>query len=671
MMRTEAELKLKEIFGIEAFYESQWNTIEKILQGKRVLLIEKTGFGKSLCYQFPATQFNGITIVFSPLLSLMRDQVKKLNSLGIKANCINSEQNDEENKEVIEQAKHGNIKILYIAPERQESIDWIEATKNIELSMIVIDEAHCISMWGHDFRPSFRRIINLVQLLPSQFPVLATTATATVRVEKDIIKQMGGDTISIRGNLIRENFYLRVVKVKSEDEKLIWIGTNLNNIPGNGIIYTGTRINTEIYSNWLNYIGIPAIGYNAGLAPESRKVIEDGLLNNRWKCVISTNALGMGIDKPDIGFIIHTQIPASPIHYYQEIGRAGRDGSPTLLILFYNQEDVRLQQCFIDQARPSPDKYYDVINTLMEEPMGEFQIMRKTDLRQTQIRVIRADLLEQKIIREVIEGKSKKYEYQFNAPDLNTEVFEELRNTKLRDLRKMIEYAKTDKCRMKFLCDFLGDTIPLECEKCDNDCNNYLITNITQEWIDKLKDFWANYFPVLELESSRSKMTNGIAASFYGKLNVGNTIERCKYKKGGDFPDSLVEITLRAFDKKLAGEKFDMIVYVPPVESGDLVEKFAQKISLNLNIPLSYNLKRQKDGKPQRVLQNKVLKKDNVSDVFIYANPDEIKDKTLLIIDDVFDTGATINALGRLFTKSGVKKVVPLVIAKTMGGDLS
>ncbi|MEQ8192669.1 MAG: RecQ family zinc-binding domain-containing protein, partial [Candidatus Eremiobacterota bacterium] len=297
--------------------------------------------------------------------------------------------------------------------------------------------------------------------------------------------------------------------------------------------------------------------------------------------------------------------------------------------------------------------------------------MRKTNLKQPQIRVIRADLLDQKIIREIIDGKTKKYEYQFDAPDLNTKVFEELRNAKLEDLKKMIEYVETDKCRMNFLCDFLGDKIPPVCGKCDNDCNNYLTTDITREWIDKIEDFWANYFPVLELESSRSKLKNGIAASFYGKLNAGNIIEKCKYKDGGDFPDLLLQLTLSAFYEKLAEDKFDMIVYVPPVEAGDLVKNFARKISLRLNIPLSYNLKRQGNGKPQRLLKNKVLKRDNVSEAFIYTDPDEIKDKSILIIDDVFDTGATINALGKLFSKSGVKKIVPLVIAKTMGGDLS
>ncbi|CAN0245674.1 unnamed protein product, partial [Chrysoparadoxa australica] len=222
-----------------------------------------------------------------------------------------------ENSQTIQDAIDGKIKILFIAPERQENQEWLEATRKMKLSMVVIDEAHTISVWGHDFRPAFRRIINLVKLLPSNLPVLATTATATKRVQKDIEKQLSGEITTLRGELIRENFELFVIKVSDEDEKLLWLGENLNQLEGTGIIYTGTRVNTEIYSRWLSHLGISSTEYHAGLDSESRKDIENGLMQNKWKAIISTNALGMGIDKPDIRFIIHTQIPASPIHYYQ------------------------------------------------------------------------------------------------------------------------------------------------------------------------------------------------------------------------------------------------------------------------------------------------------------------------------------------------------------------
>ena len=250
---------------MKGFYDEQWETIDLLFQGKRVLLIEKTGFGKSLCFQFPATQFDGLTIIFSPLIALMRDQVKGLKKNGISASFINSEQTREENSQTIQDAINGKLKILYIAPERQENQEWIQATRQMNLSMIVIDEAHTISVWGHDFRPAFRRIINLIQLLPKNMPVLATTATATKRVQIDVEKQISNDITTLRGRLIRDNFNLFVINVKSEDEKLMWLAENLNNLEGTGIIYSGTRVNTEIYSRWFDYLNINTTEYNAGL----------------------------------------------------------------------------------------------------------------------------------------------------------------------------------------------------------------------------------------------------------------------------------------------------------------------------------------------------------------------------------------------------------------------
>lgn len=671
MNRQEAENILKRTFDIDRFYNKQWGTIEKILKGERVLLIEKTGFGKSLCFQFPAIMFKGTTIIFSPLIALMRDQVKNLNSLGIAAKCINSEQTPEENSQIMSEAKEGKLKILYIAPERQENSEWIEATRQMSLSMVVVDEAHCISVWGHDFRPSFRRILNLVNLLPKGMPVLATTATATKKVEADIAQQMGGNLTIIRGNLMRKNFRLFVIKVNSEDEKLIWLGKNLSKLPGSGILYTGTRVDTEIYSKWFEYLKISSIGYNAGLDPDSRIAIENGLMKNQWKCVISTNALGMGIDKPDIRFIIHTQIPQSPVHYYQEIGRAGRDGEPADIILFYNPEDRDLPEAFIEGGRPAIPKYEKVIEAVKSELLGERELMRRTNLKQTQIRVIKADLVEQKIIREVTIGRSKKFEYITGAPKLNPKAFEELRALKTADLEKMIGYVETTGSRMKYLCNFLGDSDNRFFKNCDNTGLQKLKVAITPDWTEKLQAYRENYFPELKVETKGSNLVNGVAASYYGVSNVGAAIHRSKYENGGDFPDFLLRFTLKAFRKKFGQEKFDMILYIPPTKSGELVKNFAIKISQVLKIPISHNLRKQRQTSEQKVFENSYLKADNVRDAFTYNNPTEIEDKSILLIDDIFDSGATVKEIGRYLINSGAKKIAPLVIAKTVGGDLT
>lgn len=739
MTRSEAEIKLKRIFGLDHFYDEQWRSIERILRGERILMIERTGFGKSLCYQFPATQFDGITVVFSPLIALMRDQVRSLCERGIPAAYINSEQSYEENQNSIQRALNGEIKILYIAPERQENEEWVEATRQLKLSMVVVDEAHTISTWGHDFRPSFRRIINLVQLLPQSLPVLATTATATKKVQYDIEQQIGGRLTTIRGNLIRPNFQLQVVKVQSEDEKMIWLAENLNAINGTGLIYTGTRIDTEVYANWLRFVGINATDYNAGFDADTRKSIEQGLMQNKWKCIVSTNALGMGIDKSDIRFVIHTQMPASPIHYYQEIGRAGRDGKPTRIILFYNEKkengndvatDSLLPLSFVEGSRPTTNKYQKVISLLQEEPLSEREVLKKANLKTNQLRVIKADLIDQGIIKEVLYGKIKKYEYQYNAPALNTDSFEALREAKLKDLHAMEEYIYTDMPRMKYLCSFLDSDETVEYSNCDNTNLERITVSVTPEWMTKLEDFRETYFPCLELSSwtirkggfrlryiapdkvqvektvkndmgevierpiieysnninlleynqeereiieehlgKASRLVDGYAASYYGVSNVGAAIHRSKYENGGDFPDFLLKKTLSVFGKKFRGIHFDLVLYLPPTNSGDLVKNFATKFARVIGVPISHELIKVRITQEQKMFQNAYSKQENVCGAFD-IDEDIVKDKYIVLLDDIYDSGATLKEVGKLLTQKGAKCIVPIVIAKTVGGTL-
>lgn len=670
MDRQEAELILQRLFKLNSFYDLQWKVISQVMAGRRVLFVEKTGYGKSLCFQFPATQFDGMTIVFSPLLALMRDQVSKLQALGINALCINSEQPEEENEEVIEKAKKNEIKILYIAPERMENYAWLETTPQLKMSMIVIDEAHCVSVWGHDFRPAYRRIINLVNLLPGHFPVLATTATATLDVQKDVATQMGGNTLEIRGDLLRNNFQLQVVHVISEDEKLAWIGTNINKLSGTGIIYTGTVVETSNFSKWLQFLKIPSVNYSSHLKPEARKNVEKGLFDNKWKCIVSTNALGMGVDKPDIRFIIHAQIPQSPIHYYQEIGRAGRDGKPTEIILLYNPMDRDLPEAFINGSKPKTELYQKVINSLKTARLGERQIMEATNLKQTPVRIILADLREQGIINEVFERSSRKYEIKYGAPDLDVSGFIRLRNHKFEELEKMLEYAETKDCRMRYLTHYLGDNDTTICGNCDNDHGTRHITELTSVWQEKIKSFWDNNLPVIEVADAKSNLVNGIAASYYGNSNVGTVIHKCKYENGGYFPDFLLKLTAKAFNKSFKDEHFDLLVFVPPTESGKLVEEFATRLSRELKIPVRADLVKNRITEPQKVFEPQSLKRKNVAGAFDYRKPDELQGKSILLFDDICDSGATIKEIGRLLTAYGAAKITPLVIAKTVGGDL-
>ena len=673
--RDAAEDILRKIFGHSHFYDEQWVAVSRLLKGERILMIERTGFGKSLCYQYPAVLLDHLTVVFSPLIALMRDQVKSLKALGIKARCINSGQSPDDNEQAIGEALHGDIKILYIAPERQENQTWIEAVRRMRLSMVVVDEAHTVSVWGHDFRPAFRRIINLVRLLPRDMPVLATTAT--VRVQHDIERQIGTGLTTIRGSLRRDNFRLHVIETQSEDEKMIWLAKHIGDLPGTGLIYTGTRVMTDNYSRWLQYMGINAMGYNAGLDDDTRRDIEDGLMHDKWKCVVSTNALGMGIDKPDIRFIIHTQIPASPIHYYQEIGRAGRDGKETYIVLFYNSvkdehgipEDYTLPKAFIDGARPSRETYLTVIDILKDELLGERDVVRRANLKQTQVRVILHDLVDQGIVKEVMLSKSKKYEYQYNAPQLNTESFDSLREAKYKDLEAMLGYVYTTEPRMKYLCDYLGDVYTGEYGGCDNTTESKWSADDDAYYKQKLDEFRETYFPTLKVEERKSNIINGVAASYYGISTVGTAIRRCKYEGGGDFPDFLLRLTLKAYRKTFGRKKIDLVMSVPPTISGSLVDHFAQKTASVLKVPYSAALIKTRQTQMQKIFHNAYAKRDNVEGAFELTEGTGIDGLTVLLIDDIYDSGATLRAIGRMLTAHGAKEIVPLVIAKTVGND--
>lgn len=671
MNRQQAEILLQKLFGYKQFHDLQWQVIENLLAGRRVLFIEKTGFGKSLCFQFTATQLDGVTIVFSPLIALMRDQVRSMQDKGIRAAAINSNQEDEENAAIIAKAQNNQLDILYIAPERMENATWIMAARKMKIAMVVIDEAHCISMWGQSFRPNYRRIVNLVRLLPKNFPVLATTATATPRVQKDIIEQVGTDLIPIRGQLMRSNIRLFVVHVESEDEKFFWLATYLPKLKKTGIVYTGTQANTDIFSNWLQFLKFNSAAYSGRLDAESRKRIENDFILNKYDCVVSTNALGMGIDKPDIRFIIHTQVPQSIIHYYQEIGRAGRDGQESFAILLYNpNQDAELPRAFIDGNKPDVAKYEKVIAVTKKALLGRNEIIKATNLKQTQVNVILADLIDQKIINEQIIGKSKKYFFNPDAPALDLTPFETLRNIQNQELEKMLEYTGISSCRMQYLCTYLGDERQGICGVCDNDLRQHMPVEVTEALKQKLQEFRETFFPVLEVETQRSKIVNGVAASYYGVSNVGDAIRHSKYEGGGDFPDWLLRLTLKAFRKHYGNATFDLILYVPPTESGDLVKNFAEKISRILNIPISHKLIKTAATSPQKIFQSGISKKDNVQGKFAYQNPAEIVGKRILLIDDIYDSGYTIKEIGQYLTNIGATIIAPLVIAKTLGGDI-
>jgi len=354
---------LQKFFGHEQFRPGQEEIINSIVSGKNVLAVLPTGGGKSICYQIPALMANSFSIVVSPLIALMKDQVDSINVKQKVAAFINSTIDFRETNKVLSEIANGNIKLLYLSPEKLNNIQFCESLKNLKPIYLFVDEAHCISEWGHSFRPSYRKIKSFAELIGFQ-SISAFTATATEDVRNDIISQLGmtNPVLFVKG-FERENLFLNVIKTKNKKEKIIEL-FKYNDLPG--IIYTATRKSAEEISDFLRMQKIEAIYYHAGLTSEIRKIIQEDFLNNRIKLIVSTNAFGMGIDKSDIRTLIHYQLPANLENYYQEIGRAGRDGNKANVYLLHDENDLLIQEYFIKNLYPTREQIELVYNTLCD-----------------------------------------------------------------------------------------------------------------------------------------------------------------------------------------------------------------------------------------------------------------------------------------------------------------
>ncbi|HKC65103.1 MAG TPA: ATP-dependent DNA helicase RecQ, partial [Pyrinomonadaceae bacterium] len=351
----EALRALHEHFGFEDFREGQREVINAILEGHDTVVVMPTGGGKSLCYQLPALMKDGATIVVSPLIALMKDQVDALAARNLPATFINSSIPFEEQKARLNGVRRGLYKLVYVAPERFRSAHFVETLRSVDISLFAIDEAHCISQWGHDFRPDYLRLKNAIEDI-GRPQITALTATATPYVRSDIIEQLNlREPRAFVSGFDRPNLSINVVHTQKEREKIAHIKSLASTHSGSGIIYTSTRKAVEQVTSRLRSAGLNVTGYHAGMDETSRTKAQDDFMSGRSQMIVATNAFGMGIDKSDIRFVAHYQMPGSIEAYYQEIGRAGRDGLPSTCVLLFNYADKRTQDYFIEGSYPPPE----------------------------------------------------------------------------------------------------------------------------------------------------------------------------------------------------------------------------------------------------------------------------------------------------------------------------
>lgn len=666
------------------FRDGQEEAIRHVVEGRgRLLVVQKTGWGKSFVY-FVATKLlreagAGPALLISPLLALMRNQVAAAERMGVRAATINSN-NTGEWAAVEERVSSGEIDILLISPERLANDRFrnqVLAGIAERISLLVIDEAHCISDWGHDFRPHYRLIERTARSLPANLRLLATTATANNRVMEDLTALLGPDLSVTRGDLNRNSLTLQTIRMPNQAERLAWLAQQLAEIQGHGIIYTLTVRDANQVANWLKSRGHNVEAYT-GETGDRREQLELALLNNQIKALVATTALGMGYDKPDLAFVIHYQTPGSVVHYYQQVGRAGRALDSAYGILLSGDEDADIADWFIRNAFPTREEVASVLEALDAAPHGLSipDLLTRVNLSKGRIDKT-ISLLSLESPAPIAKQGPR---WQLTAAALNESFWARAdRLTALRraEHQQMQEYVRLPFGQhMPFLIDALdGDprsavppALPPLSEAVDGDLVQEAVQFLrrTSLPIEPRKRWPVGGMPHYELRSNSDidmQAEPGLALSIWGDAGWGNLVWQGKYRDG-QFSDQLVEACVRMVQAWNPQPAPAWVTCIPSLRHPTLVPDFARRLAAALQLPFHIVLEKTDARPEQKTMANSAQQARNIDGSLALIDDRHVPDGPVLLVDDMVDSRWTLTVASWLLRRGGSGEVWPLALSQ-------
>lgn len=678
------------------FRAGQWEAIDALVNHRqKMLVVQRTGWGKSSVY-FISTRIlrdrgAGPTVIISPLLALMRNQVEAAERLGIRAVTINST-NNEEWDAIYQRILADEIDAVLISPERlsnQAFMDRLLLPIADRIGLMVVDEAHCISDWGHDFRPDYRRLVNILRQMPPNIPVLGTTATANNRVIQDVQDQMGDVTVQ-RGPLVRDSLWLQTMRLPDQASRLAWLAQYIPGLPGTGIVYVLTKRDAEQVSIWLNEQGIVASAYHGSIEHDDfedsnryRQHLESLLLNNQIKALVATTALGMGYDKPDLGFVIHYQAPGSVVAYYQQVGRAGRAIERAYGVLLSGNEDDDIHEFFRRSAFP-PERHVNAILNALEasDGLSTYGLQEQLNMRLGQINKV-LKLLSVENPAPLIKQGPK----WFRTPvpfQMDHDRIEHLTHQREQEWRELNGYIDSTTCLMAYLRDALDDPESEDCGQCAVCLGSPVVPGAVDRNLTILAKRFLRHAeipikPKIQVASGaflqygfrgnlrpELRAAEGRVLSRWGDSGWGGWVKDDKHS--GHFRDELVEAIAQMYENRWQPAPAPQwVTCVPSRNHPSLVPDLAHRLAGRLQLPFVDAIHKVRDNESQKNQQNRFHQCSNLDGAFDLI--DDIPATAVLLVDDVIDSGWTLTVLAALLRKAGSGPVYPVALASFSAGD--